>query len=83
MKDKKVPEPDSSLLKLVCKYKPDLSLSTLNALFDSGYFSLALKVAKLVLISNSKDDALSAYGPLNLLDTAGDLFEKLIKPKAN
>lgn len=85
MKSKKTPRPDgipSNVLKLVCKYKQNLLFSAFNIclqrVFPSGW-----NTARLVLMSKGRGDseAASAYCPLRILDTAGKLLEKLIKPE--
>lgn len=52
-------------------------------MFDIGRFPSSWKVARLVLISRGKSDTKvpSRYSPLNMLDSAGKLLEKLIKPR--
>lgn len=87
MKKGKAPGPDgipSEILKLVVDTCPDLLLRMYNACLKAGVFPARWKQAKLVLLNKGKGghpDEPSSYRPLCMLDTAGKLMEKLIKPR--
>ena len=54
-----------------------------NACLEAGIFPEPWKKQRLVLISKGKGDPNlpSAYRPLCMLDTAGKLYERLLKPR--
>ncbi|BES90458.1 Reverse transcriptase (RNA-dependent DNA polymerase) [Nesidiocoris tenuis] len=86
MRTKKAPGPDgipTEALKMVADTYPDLLLDMYNACLKEGIFPGRWKKAKLMLLSKGKGDprSASAYRPLCLLDTAGKLYEKLLKPR--
>lgn len=84
MRNKKAPGPDkipAEILKIVVQNHPEVLLEMYNACLTEGIFPKQWKVAKLVLIGKGKGDpnTASAHRPLCMLDTAGKLFEKLLK----
>lgn len=86
MKNKKAPGPDgipSEVLKIVYQLNPELLLQMYNSCLSEGVFSSRWKTARLVLISKGKGDPElpSSYRPLCMLDTAGKVFEKLIRAR--
>ena len=54
-----------------------------NVCLKQGHFYKQWEVQRLVLISKRKSDlnAVSAYRPLCMLDTAGKVLEKIIRPR--
>lgn len=86
MKNKKAPGPDeipSEILKLVWEISPEILLYMYNACLKTGTFPKRWKKQKLVLIGKGKGDPNTASGnrPLCMLDTAGKVLEKLIRPR--
>lgn len=73
----------AEVLKIALQSNPDLLLTTYNACLLTGVFSKRWKVARLVLISKGKGDPTepSSYRPLCMLDAAGKVLEKLLKPR--
>lgn len=86
LKSRKAPGPDgipSEVLKVVSQVNPELLLNMYNTCLSSGVFSERWKVARLVLVSKGKGDPElpSSYRPLCMLDTAGKVLEKLLRPR--
>lgn len=86
LQNKKAPGPDgipSEALKAVGRYNPQLLLDMYNSCLRTGSFPKRWKEQRLVLISKGKGDPglPSSYRPLCMLDTAGKLLEKLLKPR--
>jgi hypothetical protein len=87
MRNKKAPGPDgipAEVLKLIAVRVPSLLLNMYNACLQTGVFPTPWKVARLVLIGKGKggDPRLpSSNRPLCMLDDAGKLFERLLKPR--
>lgn len=86
LKNSKAPGPDgipAEVLKLIAVERSQMLLNMYNACLVEGVFPEVWKRQKLVLISKGKGDpkAPSAYRPLCMLDTAGKLFERMIKPR--
>lgn len=86
MKNNKAPGPDGipvEALKVAVRHCPHLLLDMYNSCLKMGSFPKKWKLQRLVLISKGKGDpnSPSAYRPLCLLDTAGKLLEKLLKPR--
>lgn len=86
LKTKRAPGPDgipNEVLKEVFKQNPDLLLKMYNKSLEQGIFSDSWKVARLVLIPKGKGDpeVPSSYRPLCMLDTAGKVLEKLLRPR--
>lgn len=86
LKNKKAPGPDgipSEVLKEIAETRPGILLKMYNRCLTEGVFPECWKKQKLVLISKGKGDpeAPSSYRPLCMLDTAGKLLERLLKPR--
>ena len=83
LKNKRAPRPDAIPTEVIALSRPEMLLGIYNSCLKEGIFPDVWKEQKLVLISKSKGDpgSLSSYRPLCLLDSAGKLFERLIKPK--
>lgn len=86
IKNRKAPGPDgipAEVLKILARERPHFLLTMYNACLMDGIFPEPWKIQKLVLISKGKGDPEhpSSYRPLCMLDTAGKLLEKLIKPR--
>jgi hypothetical protein len=86
MRCHKAPGPDgipTEVLKVVARSSPHLLLNMYNRCLMEGLFPTQWKVQRLVLISKGKGDpeTPSAYRPLCMLDTAGKLLERLLKPR--
>lgn len=86
LKSRKTPGPDGippEVIKEIAHKRPELLLKTFNKCLMEGAFPKIWKVQQLVLISKGKGDpdSPSAYRPLCMLDTAGKLLERLIKPR--
>ncbi|GHJ61437.1 hypothetical protein NOK12_39550 [Nocardioides sp. OK12] len=86
MRNKKAPGPDglpAEIIKVVAQSHPELLLNMYNTCLRGGIFPAPWKKAKLVLISKGKGSvgAASSYRPICMLDTAGKLLEKLIRPR--
>lgn len=83
---KKAPGPDGippEVIKQITVNRPHLMLGMYNKCLMEGIFPKTWKLQQLVLISKGKGDpnSPSAYRPLCLLDTAGKLYERLLKPR--
>ena len=86
LRNKRAPGPDglpAELLKAIGGSHPRLLLDMYNSCLKAGIFPARWKTARLVLISKGKGpaDSPTAYRPLCMLDTAGKLLEKLLKPR--
>ena len=87
MKNRKAPGPDgipAEVLKCISVKAPSLLLNMYNACLLTGVFGTPWKVARLVLINKGKggDPRLpSSNRPLCMLDDAGKLYERLLKPR--
>jgi hypothetical protein len=82
----KSPGPDGipiEALKVITRSNPEVLLNMYNHCLKEGVFPKVWKKQRLVLISKKKGDPNSptSYRPLCMLDTAGKLFEHLIKPR--
>lgn len=85
-KNQKAPGPDgipAETLKIIVKERPRIMLEMYNECLMEGIFPDVWKIQRLVLIGKGKGDpeSASSYRPLCMLDTAGKLLEKLIKPR--
>lgn len=71
------------MLKLVAEQDLQLLLSMYNACLAAGVFCTSWKTARLVLIGKGKGDPAlpSFYRPLCMLDTAGKVLERLLRPR--
>ena len=83
---KKAPGSDripADALKVAAKACPKLLLEMYNSCLQEGVFPKRWKVQRLVLISKGKGEpsSPSTYRPHCMLDAAGKLLEKLIKPR--
>lgn len=86
LKNKKAPGPDNipaEVIKAIAHRRPQPLLRMYNACLREGIFPEVWKTQRLVLISKGKEDmtAPNAYRPLCMLDIAGKLLEKLLKPR--
>lgn len=86
LKKNKSPGPDgipSEILKIVAEHEPHILLTMYNCCLKDGLFPEIWKRQHLVLIGKGKGDpeTPSAYRPLCMLDTAGKLLERLLKPR--
>lgn len=86
LKNNKAPGPDgtpSEVLKIIAAERPHVLLNMYNACLTEGVFPEIWKRQRLVLISKGKGnpDTPSAYRPLCMLDTAGKLLERMLKPR--
>ena len=86
MGSKRAPGPDglpAELLKAICGSNSSILLDMYSSCLKAGIFSARWTTARLVLISKGKGPAESpsAYRLLCILDTAGNLLEKLLKPR--
>lgn len=86
LKNNKAPGPDgipAEVFKELANKRPETLLKMYNSCLREGIFPTAWKEQKLVLISKGKGDPQlpSSYRPLCMLDTAGKLLERLIKPR--
>ena len=86
LQNRKAPGPDgipSEALKAVTRTSPLVLLNICNACLERGNFPLSWKTQRLVLISKGKGDPKysGAYRPLYMLNTAGKLLEKVLKPR--
>ena len=82
----KAPGPDgipTEALKATLRACPQLLLDTYSGCLKQGHFCKQWKVQRLVLISKGKGElnTASAYRPLCMLDTAGKVLEKIIRPR--
>ena len=85
LKSGKAPGPDGipvEALKAAVRTCPQLLLDMYNGCLKQGHFYKQWKVQRLVLIGKGKGDLNSAgaYRPLCMLDTAGKLLKKIIRP---
>lgn len=88
LKNNKAPGPDgipAEVIKEIAIKCPEIMLNMYNSCLREGVFPKVWKKQLLVLINKGKGDqeSPSAYRPLCMLDTAGKLFERLIKPRLN
>lgn len=86
LKNNKAPGPDgvpTEVLKDIADARPDILVNMYNHCLIEGTFPTPWKEQQLVLISKGKGDpaAPSSYRPLCMLNTAGKLFERLLKPR--
>lgn len=86
LKNKKAPGPDgvpTEVLKAIVETRPEILLNMYNYCLIEGLFPETWKEQKLVLISKGKGDpsSPSSFRPLCMLNTAGKLFERLLKPR--
>lgn len=86
MQANKAPGPDgipAEALKITTQTCPHSLLNMYNSCLKAGIFPSRWKIARLVLINKGKGDpsSPSAYRPLCMLDAAGKLLEKLLKPR--
>ena len=86
LQNRKAPVPDgipSEVLKVVAQTNPGVLLNMYNSCLKEGCFPKRWKRQRLVLIYKGKGDQNlpSSYRPLCMLDTAGKLLEKLLKPR--
>lgn len=82
----KAPGPDGipgEILRLMARLRPGILLGMYNQCLKTGTFSTRWKTARLVLLSKGKGDPNmpSSYRPLSLLDTAGKVYELLLRPR--
>jgi len=83
LKNSVAPGPDrvpNEVMKIICRYHPEILLTIYNKCIDQGRFPKPWKRARLVLLRKDDKplDQVSSYRPLCLLDSCGKLFEKLI-----
>ncbi|XP_073847500.1 uncharacterized protein [Musca autumnalis] len=88
LKTKKAPGPDgipTEVIKANAQNRPNVLLTIYNICLMEGTFPDLWKTLKLVLLSKGKSESTepSAYRPLCMLDTAGKLLQRLIKPRLN
>lgn len=86
MQNGKAPGPDgipTEVLKEIARFRPQLLLNMYNRCLSEGIFHERWKRQRLVLVNKGKGDpnSPSAYRPLCMLDTAGKLLERLLKPR--
>lgn len=86
LQSRKAPGPDgipSEVIRLIAENRPEFLLEMFNRCLMAGVFPEVWKRQKLVLISKGKGDPISpsTYRPLCMLDTAGKLLERLLKPR--
>lgn len=86
MKSKKAPGPDgipAEAIKAAVTICPQMMLNMYNTCLKEGCFCKRWKEARLVLINKGKGEqhTASSYRPLCMLDTAGKLFEKLLRAR--
>lgn len=86
LKSNKAPGPDgipAEVIKEIATQRPGMLLSMFNKCLEEGIFPTIWKRQYLVLINKGKGEVTSpsSYRPLCLLDTAGKLYEKLLKPR--
>lgn len=86
LKNNKAPGPDgipSEVLRIIATERPHVLLDMYNSCLSQGVFPEIWKRQRLVLISKGKGDPAtpSAYRPLCMLDTAGKLLERMLKPR--
>lgn len=86
MKSGKAPGPDgvpTEALKVTARSCPSILLNMYNKSLEEGMFHKQWKEQRLVLVSKGKGDprSPSAYRPLCMLNTAGKLLERLLKPR--
>ncbi|XP_035724078.1 uncharacterized protein LOC118442501 [Vespa mandarinia] len=73
----------AKVMKAVAQNHPKHLLNMYNMCLRVGIFPAQWKKARLVFISKGKGpaDAASSYRPICMLDTAGKLLEKLLRPR--
>ena len=86
MRSGSAPGPDgvpTEVLKVVASTCPSILLNMYNRCLREGVFCRRWKLQRLTLISKGKGipGTPSAYRPLCMLDTAGKLLERLLKPR--
>ena len=86
LRNRKAPSRDgipAEALKTTMRVCPQLLLDMYNGCLKQGIFCKQWKVQRLVLIGNGKGDpnSASAYKPLCMLDIAGEVLEKIIRPR--
>lgn len=86
LKSGKSPGPDgipAEVIKEIALQRPQILLKMYNSCLEEGIFPKVWKKQHLVLINKGKGDTTSpsAYRPLCMLDSAGKLLERLIKPR--
>lgn len=86
LKGNKAPGPDgipTEVFKIIAAERPRMLLDMYNACLQEGVFPEVWKTQKLVLLSKGKGNSTqpSAYRPLCMLNVAGKLFEKMLKPR--
>lgn len=86
LKAGKAPGPDgipTEVLRVIAKERPNVLLNMYNACLLEGVFPKIWKKQQLTLISKGKGnpERAEAYRPLCMLDTAGKLLERMIKPR--
>lgn len=86
LKNNKAPGPDgipTEVIKVIAAQRPEILLKMYNTCLEEGVFPEQWKKQQLVLISKGKGDMTlpSSYRPLCMLDTAGKLLERMIKPR--
>lgn len=82
----KAPGPDGippEAMKITARVCPQLLLDMYNACLKTGIFCSRWKTARLVLIDKGKTKEItpSSFRPLCMLDTAGKMLEKMLKPR--
>lgn len=86
MKNRKAPGPDgipAEAIKEAALRFPRLMLNMYNSCIETGIFSQRWKRQRLVLIDKGKGGPRkpNSFRPLCMLDTAGKLLEKMLKPR--
>ena len=86
LRNKKAPGPDgipSEVLRVVARSCSQVLLNMYNRCLKDGVFPKRWKIQRLVLVGKGKGDpnSPSAYRPLCMLDTAGKLLERLLRPR--
>ncbi|XP_073821380.1 uncharacterized protein [Musca autumnalis] len=86
LKNNKAPGPDgvpSEVLKEIAEARPNILLNMYNQCMLEEVFPIPWKEQQFVLISKGKGDpkAPSSYRPLCMLNTAGKLYERLLKQR--
>ncbi|XP_078051844.1 uncharacterized protein LOC144477990, partial [Augochlora pura] len=84
--NRKAPGPDgipAEVVKLAVRLFPRPMLNMLNACLGSGVWPVRWKIQRLALINKGKGQLSgpSAYRPICMVDTAGKLLEKMIRPR--
>ena len=86
IKNNKTPGPDEipfEIMKIIAEERPEALLKMFNFCLMEGLFPSEWKIQKLVLISKGKGNSCSpsAYRPICMLNTAGKLLERMLKPR--